>query len=52
MARLHGDGTWWPICNAHYAHGERTVKPPTAKEADYPICKRCLAWWKPAMTTS
>jgi hypothetical protein len=55
IARLHNDGVWVPICNAHYTAGhdlhDRQVRPPVATEHEYPVCKRCQAWWKPEMVT-
>lgn len=55
IGRRDPDGTWVPICNAHYTARNgtylRQVRSPHPTEAGYPVCKRCQAWWKPSMLT-
>jgi hypothetical protein len=55
VARLHHDGRWLPICNAHYTANhdikERQVRAPEDHEVEYPVCKRCQSWYKPEMVT-
>lgn len=55
VARRTESGEWVPICNAHYTANhdrhERVARPPEPHEEDYPVCKRCQAWWKPRMVT-